>query len=373
MSDAVTPLQGIELSRRFYGELVGPWLRQAFPRLRHAAALIGYGSELLGFDDAMSQDHNWGPRVLIFVTEADFAASARAVVDAFAEIMPAEFGGAPIGFANRPHPSPASAGALGDIRHGLEVWTLEAQLRSRLAIAPDEPRDNLGWLGLAEQRLLTVTAGAVFHDDDGRLTAVRERLARFPRDVRLYKLACQWRRIAEEQAFVGRTAYVGDELGSRVIAGRLVRDVMRMAFLIEDRYAPYPKWFGSGFARLPCADELAPLLGRVVAADDWREREAARAEAYYAIARLHKDRGLPGEFEPQIGHFYSRSFVVINSEAIKDAIFRQIDDPALKALPIIGSLDQVTDSTPVIEAPDRARRAMAALLDDGETGPLEDA
>jgi len=48
-----------------------------------------------------------------------------------------------------------------------------------------------------------MTAGAVFHDDDGRLTALRTRLSAFPPDVRLYKLACQWRRIAEEQAFVG--------------------------------------------------------------------------------------------------------------------------------------------------------------------------
>ena len=373
MTDPISPLSGIELSRRFYGELVAPWLRQAFPNLRHAAALIGYGSELLGFDDAMSQDHNWGPRVLIFVSEADFAAHAQAVVGEFARIMPAEFGGAPIGFANRPHPSPASAGALGDIRHGLEVWTLEAHLQGRVGIAPDEPRDHLGWLGLSDQRLLTVTAGAVFHDDDGRLTALRQRLAWFPRDVWLYKLACQWRRIAEEQAFVGRAGFVGDNLGSRVIAARLVRDVMRMAFLIERRYAPYPKWFGSAFARLPCAAEIIPHLERALEADAWPEREAALAQAYFAVARLHRARGLPGDFEPEIGHFFSRSFVVINSEAIKDAIAAEIADPALRALPIIGSLDQVTDSTPVIEAPDRARRAMAALLDDGETGPLEEA
>src|SRR5579872_6782952 len=161
-------MQGIELSRRFYEDLVRPWLATAAPGLPHAAALIGYGSELLGFDDAMSQDHNWGPRVLVFVSEADFERDAAAVVSAFVKIAPAEFGGAPIGFANRPHPSPASAGALGDLRHGLEMWTLETHLKGALGIAPDEPRDNLGWLGLSEQRLLTVTAGAVFHDDDGR-------------------------------------------------------------------------------------------------------------------------------------------------------------------------------------------------------------
>src|SRR5579871_3836626 len=190
-------MQGIELSRRFYAELVGPWLAGAFPGLRHAAALIGYGSELLGFDDAMSQDHNWGPRVQLYVSESDFARHGPALVEAFVDAAPAAFLGQPIGLANRPHPPPHRlGGAHGDVRHGLEVWTLEAALRLWLALEPDGPRDGLAWLGLAEQRLIALTAGAVFHDDDGALTAARDRLAWFPRDVWLYKLAGQWRRIA---------------------------------------------------------------------------------------------------------------------------------------------------------------------------------
>src|SRR5580658_9234832 len=97
------PIQGLELSRRFYAEVVGPWLARAFPQVRHAAALIGYGSELLGFDDEMSRDHNWGPRIWLFVTEADFATQAQAVVSAFAAFAPETFAGAPIGFFSRPH------------------------------------------------------------------------------------------------------------------------------------------------------------------------------------------------------------------------------------------------------------------------------
>lgn len=365
-------MQAIELSRRFYAELVGPWLHESFPGLRHAAALVGYGSELLGFDDAMSQDHNWGPRVWLFLAEPDFVANADRVVRDFAEVAPANFLGAPVGFFNRPHPPTNEAGRRGDLRHGLEAWTLE-HLLSGSGLAPDAPPDNLAWLGLADQQLLEITAGAVFHDDDGQLTAVRARLASPPRDVLLYKLACQWRRIAEEQAFVGRTGDRGDDLGSRVIAARLVRDLVRIAFLIEGRYAPYPKWFGAAFARLPCAGALTPSLQRVLVADDWRTREAALGEAYLAAARLHQARGLPGVFEPAIGPYFGRPFTVINAEAISAAIAAEIKDADLRALPIIGSLDQVTDSTPLIEAPARARAAVAALFHDREADPLEEA
>jgi Domain of unknown function (DUF4037) len=367
----VSSVQGLELSRRFHAEVVGPWLARAYPGLPYAAALLGYGSELLGFDDAMSQDHNWGPRLWLFLNDADFAAHADEIVAGFAATAPPEFLGAPIGFFSRPHPPINEAGRRGDVRHGLEVWRLAFYLDGVLGGRPP-PGANLDWLGLADQWLIELTAGAVFHDDDGALTALRQRLAQPPRDVQLYKLACQWRRIAEEQAFVGRTGDRGDELGSRVIAARLVRDVMRMAFLIEGRYAPYPKWFGTGFARLPCAGALTPILSQVLSASDWKVREAALAEAYLALARLHRARGLPGDFEAKIGPYFGRPFTVINADDVRAAIVCEIEDPALRALPILGALDQVTDATAVIEAPARARAAMGALFDDGEAGLLEE-
>jgi hypothetical protein len=141
---------------------------------------------------------------------------------------------------------------------------------------------------------------------------------------------------------------------------------MRMAFLIEGRYAPYPKWFGAAFLHLPCAADLTPILERAMEAGDWKSREAALAEAFLALARLHQARGLPGVFEAAIGPFHDRPFSVINADAIGAAIAVEIEDPALRALPIIGALDQVTDATPVIEAPERARAAMAALFDHPE-------
>ena len=366
-------MQGVELSGRFYDEVVGPWLARDFAGVRHAAALLGYGSELLGFDDEMSQDHNWGPRVWLFLAEPDFAAHADPIVAGFADAAPERFLDAPIAFFNRPHLAGTGPHWRSDARHGLEVRTLEGMVRDVLGIELGQPLTNRAWLGLADQWLLELTAGAVFHDDDGRLTALREALAWPPRDVWLYKLACQWRRIAEEQAFVGRTGMRGDDLGSRVIAARLVRDAMRMAFLIERRYAPYPKWFGAGFARLPCADELAPILQRTLAAEAWKLREAALAEAHEALCRLQQARGVPGAIEPRIGPYFGRPFTVINADEMIAALRAEIEDPWLKALPILGSLDQVSDSTPMIESGGRARAAMAALLDDGETPPIEEA
>ncbi|HEY7154164.1 MAG TPA: hypothetical protein VH575_09440, partial [Gemmataceae bacterium] len=69
----------MELSRRFLVEAGLPLLRRHFPGLaeRVAAGLVaggfesGCGSEVGGFDDEISQDHNWGPRFFLFLSEAD--------------------------------------------------------------------------------------------------------------------------------------------------------------------------------------------------------------------------------------------------------------------------------------------------------------
>jgi hypothetical protein len=355
-------MQGIELSRRFYVDIVRPWLQVAAPHLQHAAALTGYGSELLGFDDEMSRDHNWGPRVHLFVSPQDFDAHARHLIDAFSTVAPQHFLGEPIGWRSRPHPAAGGRWAAGAQDHGLEIHTIEARLEGGLALESVDALGPLRWLGLSEQRLLAFTAGAVFHDDGERLGKVRAALAYFPRDVWLYKIACQWRRIAEEQAFVGRAGIAGDDLGSRVIASRLVRDVMRMGFLLDRRYAPYSKWFGSAFANLPISGALSPLLKSVLFAQHWRERGEALAAAYLTLANRQRADRIGDSFEPIIGPYFERPFLTINADELVESTVRSIEDPVIKALPVVGSLDQVTDLTPVLEDPHAAQRIMDALL-----------
>jgi len=355
-------MQGIELSRRFYTDVVRPWLNTTAPDLRHAAALVGYGSELLGFDDELSRDHNWGPRVHLFIDRKAFDQRAHGLVAEFSNAVPTHFLGEPIGWRSRPHPPAGGDEAVGALDHGLEIHTVEGTLERLLGIRSVDGLTAPQWLAFPEQRLLALTGGAVFHEDSGRLTQARSALAYFPHDVWLYKIACQWRRIAEEQAFVGRAGQVGDDLGSRVVASRLVRDVMRMAFLLSRCYAPYAKWFGSAFARLPLAGSLSPLLRQVLLAEGWQERGESLAAAYLALARRQQADGIGGEVEPVVGPYFERPFATINADDLIAATLQGIEDPAIKSLPIVGSVDQVTDLTPVLEDPAASQRMMQALL-----------
>ena len=132
-----------------------------------------------------------------------------------------------------------------------------------------------------------MTAGAVYHDGVGALTALRERLAWYPHDVWLYLLAAGWQRIGQEEHLMPRAGYAGDELGAALMGSRLVRDVISLCFLMEKQYAPYPKWFGTAFEQLDCAQALSPALWRAQRARTWQEREAALCEAFEFLARAH--------------------------------------------------------------------------------------
>jgi len=353
-------MQGIELSRRFYIDIVQPWLDDTAPGLRHAAALIGSGSELLGFDDETSKDHNWGPRVQIILSPDDFDTHAHRLIAEFSAAAPARFLGEPIAWRSRPNPPASGAGAAGAVEHGLEFHTLQSRLQDHIAVPCIQDLSPLAWLGLAEQKLLAFTAGAVFHDDDGLLTRARAHLAYFPHDIWLYRIACQWLRIAEEQAFVGRTGQVGDDLGSRVIAARLVRDVMRMAFLLQRRYAPYAKWLGTSFARLPLAAHLTPHLDRALRADDYTARGDALAAAYLELAQHQNALGIAG-FTPIVGPYHDRPFTTINADDAVAAAHAAITDPQISQLPIVGALDQISDLTPLLQDPDLSQKMLRQL------------
>lgn len=343
-------IPGRELTRRFYVEAVGPILAAHFPTLPYAAALIGPGSDVLGFDTAMSTDHDWGPRMALMLRAVDIQ-YADAIDEALCRYLPSTFYGYPVSTeAGLPAPEGAQQSLAGVRDHRVSITTLRAFVRQHLAYDVDTPLAAADWLTFPSQKLRELTAGSVHHDDVGELTALRERFAFYPRDVWVYLLAAGWHRIAQEEHLMPRAGYVGDELGSAIIGARLIRDCMSLCFLMEKQYAPYPKWFGTAFQRLTCADTLTPLLWRAQHAQHWQEREAALGDVYASLAQTHNALGLTDPLPEAVSRFHGRPFMIIQGDIFAGALCQCITDPEVRSIAarrLIGSIDQWSDSTDI--------------------------
>ncbi len=356
---------GLELAESLYVEGVRPVLEADFPGVAHEAALIGPGSEVLGFDDQTSTDHHWGPRLMLFLRPEDDARLAKPIRRRLRERLPTSVRGWPTNFT-RPNAEGTQfpqAVERGPVRHRVSVLSWQGFCVAFLAWDANAALEAADWLSFPQQTLRSIAAGRVFHDDVD-LEAARGRLRWYPDDVWRYLLAAAWLRISQEEAFMGRSGSLGDELGSRLIAGRLVRDVMRLGFLMERVYAPYSKWFGRAFRELDCAAALRPRLEAVLAAGTWQAREAELDVVYAEVARRHNALGLTEPLPQATSAFHDRAFRVIHGERFSRSLLATLRDPEVQRIAShrpIGSIDLFSDSTDLAAPAWRSRlRALYA-------------
>lgn len=65
-------LPGIKLSELYFRKVVANIIKSEFKELKYSAGLLGPGPDVLGYDTARSMDHDWGPRLFLFLAEKDY-------------------------------------------------------------------------------------------------------------------------------------------------------------------------------------------------------------------------------------------------------------------------------------------------------------
>jgi Domain of unknown function (DUF4037) len=343
-----TFIPGLKLSELFYTEAAKPILETHFSQIPHSAALIGWGSEVLGYDDVVSSDHHWGPRFLLFLSPAHYQEHKTAIDKALSDNLPLRFRGYATNYGE-----PDEIGVrlpketdVGPVSHMISIETSESFFGWYLGCNPYHSPTAADWLTFSEHKLLAVTSGGVFHDGLNELEEIRRKFEYYPRDVWLYQLAAQWIKTFEESEFVSRCGHVGDELGSMVIAARQVKNLMRLCFLIERKYAPYSKWFGTAFSKLQCGPELSPIFKDVLFSSTWKEREGHLAKAFAVVARLHNALQITRPIPEEVSRYHTRPYFVFEAPELVGDILRSFTDEEVKAIKHgLGSVNQFVDST----------------------------
>lgn len=172
---------GQALARRFYERVILPRVAPVLDPLPHAAALLGDDSEVLGFDDAVSTDHDFGPRLQLFLPpDVDPAPVLAALED-----LPERFDGFPTAYRLRNVSG-------GQIQHQIEVTTAAAFFTRYLTVDPAAGMNLADWLLTPTQTLATLTSGPIFADPAGLVKTRQAALAWYPDDIWRYVLAAGW-------------------------------------------------------------------------------------------------------------------------------------------------------------------------------------
>ena len=244
-------MNGLELSRAFYESYGAPLLHEQFPEQEGlvAVGLLGSGSECLGFDDEVSQDHDFEPGFCLLLPGEDVIDRRTAFLleRAYAK-LPKAF----MGFKR------SAVAPVGGARHGV---LRTADFFTEKVGAPDGILTMDQWLKLPQQALLEATAGEIFRDDLGEVTAIRTALSAMPEDVRRKRLAGHLLVMAQ----AGQYNYLrclrhGEPAAGQLAVNEFVKSCIEVVFLLNKAYAPYYKWSFRALRRLPKLSLTAETL-----------------------------------------------------------------------------------------------------------------
>ena len=336
-------IKGMELCENFFNDCAKTIIEDNFPNLKYSAGLIGYGSDVLGYDDIVSTDHMWGPRFYLFLSKTDITEKDK-IFNVLSENLPYTYKGYSVNFTE-PDPNDCGVQHPKFIREGkvnplIFIQTFDDYLIEQLDISDLDNIKPYEWLAFSEHRLLSLVSGKFFVDGL-HCTEIISKIKYYPRDVKLYLIASNWENISSEQAFVKRCGECGDEIGSRIICSRICERLMRLCFLYKDTYAPYSKWFGTAFNSLDIDNKIKKMINEALSADNLMEREKMLVEAQAFIADLHNASGLTEFVDYQIENYFGRDIKVILADKFVEATTMELVGTAFEKVPLIGSFSQV--------------------------------
>ena len=223
-------MKHIELAEKYFEKYGRSMIEDDFPEItdRYAAGLVGEGSGCFGFDDEITQDHDFGPGFCIWLNDEDFARYGTQLQAAY-DSLPSEFEG----FSRSNILDTARVGVMS-----------ASDFYESFTGCRTIPSSNMDWFLISEANLAAVTNGKIFDDKLGEFTRIRQGLMQFyPRDVLLKKLAARAAVISQSGQYnYGRCLKRGDKVAAGLALAHFCEAAVSMIYLLHGRPAPFYKW-----------------------------------------------------------------------------------------------------------------------------------
>lgn len=251
-------ISGLDLSRRFYEEYGASMIHEQFPKYenRIAVGFVGEGSDRFGFDDEISEDHDFGPGFSMWLTDEDYEKIGKELQDAYDELVKQYYESS---------------------LHTL--WTKHAQGRFgvrkihdfylQLTGFPEGPIYETDWGTMPEERLAAATNGCVFRDDFHEFSRIRNQIKRYyPNEIWLLKLA-QYTSLFGQygQYNYQRMAKRQDWVAAGLMREKAVEYALHSVYLINRQFCPHDKWLQRGIEGFEFCDGIGGLCEQLIFTD----------------------------------------------------------------------------------------------------------
>ncbi len=258
------PKKGLDLSREFYEAYGRPMIDKEFAayRDRIAVGLVGEGSDCFGFDDGFSEDHDWGPRFMMWVSRETYEEIGKELEEAYQK-LPKEFQGYVYKESRQ-----------GTGRRG--VFITEEFYAGLLGVElPGEGNfDTAAWENMEPERLAAATNGQVFTDPEGSFTDIRCRLKEeHPQWLKYTRIAEAAARFSQAGQYnYTRMKKRGEDVAASMMLWSAVKEALLLLYYAADVYPPHDKWLMRGLEPI---EEYAGILALLEEVEHCRKEEAA--------------------------------------------------------------------------------------------------
>lgn len=193
-----------------------------------AIGLFGEGSECMGFDDKLSQDHDFYPRFCIFIPKSIYQ-KIGFVLEQDYQSLPTYL----LGYSKEENPyRPKREGVFCNEDYFSTYFGNHYLLEN-----------VLDWFYMNEEDLALIQNGFYFENTKSEFKQLQQQLHYYPEDVRIKKIMTTLTKISKlGQYNYLRSKQRKDEVTAKRIKMMCVDEMIHLIYLLEKKYQPYYKW-----------------------------------------------------------------------------------------------------------------------------------
>jgi len=316
LGSAVTKrMTGLELAEAYYNEYGRKMIEDDFSEYKRymAIGLVGEGSECFGFDDELSESHDFGPGFCIWLPDEIYKSIGWKIREAYEKL--------PKIFRDKRRMETAEG------RGRVGVFSTQEFYRKYIG-SSGVPEKQTEWLFIPETSFATVTNGAVFEDHPGEFTQIRNGLLNFyPRDILLKKLAARMAMISQTGQYNYERCMKRKEYAAAYLScGEFIKTTVSTVYLLNGKYMPFYKWMFRGMEQITLLRDVKPMLEQLAAIPDIPENTTRKVSLIEDICiKIRTELERQGIVKGQDPFLNSHCSDVISL----------IADPKIKNLPVM--------------------------------------